>query len=1229
MATKTVTTSATTWTFTYSVSETTTSYKVTVSKIVAKKSSGTWSSKFYADIGLETNTLYYDVGGTYTLPKGDSSRTWSTERSYTIQKSTTADNWWFAVDLCDTEWDTISYKTTAKTAIGALPQYTLTINWLTVTNGVAKYEAQKHTKYHGQTLTFNARPAYNDDGLVLTGYLCTNSAGTGTKYSCRSPAYTWTATSNLTLYELATHTVSYNGNGSTSGSVSSNVVYFPSSHTVASNGFSKTGYSFSHWSSKADNTGKTYTPGQALPTNNFDVFPTLYAIWKRTVTYNINYSGGTGAPSAQSSAINAPITLSSAIPTRDGYTFLGWSTTSSGTVEYAAGATYPVNNPTVTLYAVWGPAIADDVTVTRTDSNGNPDILGGCIKATFSVSNQTSYTVTAGSLLRRLTDSTSGTKNVIIVGDLESFNPELSYTMRITVGNAVGNVYKSVTIPKSSYARPVISSVTAIRVNANRQDDDEGTFVRLLVDWQITPTASQTTVAGFSVSATRSDGVDVPLAQPTVTGVSSPSSGTILYLPNVSGGYIYFLTSDHEVNLSKSYYEYDSSRNVYTLVTLSRYLFALTSDATVDSTKTYYSYNSVTGAYEEISLKQYTYIPTSDASVVSGKTYYQALEDGTYAVVDAPTDEGLPDYYERVENSPTGYYERYLNDPSGVYYERTQASGPFDVESSYTITVHITDKMGAAYSAVRSDILSTAYFTLDVLGDSYRYRLAEEPYDGSKTYYVVSYVYEKTTDALVENGKTYYTRSGSGTEQDPYVYQEVSSPTSSSLESYYERFYNGYEPVANPSSSDLSLYYEASGPSPGHGVAFGMPATTEGFNVRMPTEFHASSLSKDNEVAATRDNTGSTVGFCAENRETGVRSRFIIGEGGNNHGIWSDSLNKWVTYTNGNYTFLHGNSVEVADSGDFSSILTLGDGRNLPASISYHGPTRKGQMIRFYPDSTSDYGDGIVIGGGGSVIVGSGESAENFRVAASIGPGVENTYIVSDGSIQFATNCQTIANRKIASIASSGNFTCRQSVIRISNNVSNAKTVPSANAGVTGMYEYDGSNNRCGYSEVMRTPSGVYRSFAVENPKSSVTTAIYLYADDAAGSFNGHRYGFTDTAAFRSGLGLGTMATKSSGTVNCSAVVTTKTYTTTYSVSASSNVTVSITGITLSNYTLVGFTAMRTGKVGVGVNTWNLSGSQLDVYVHNTLTSAQSNLTLTVEAKWVQTASLSRAVTLA
>lgn len=48
-------------------------------------------------------------------------------------------------------------------------------------------------------------------------------------------------------------------------------------------------------------------------------------------------------------------------------------------------------------------------------------------------------------------------------------------------------------------------------------------------------------------------------------------------------------------------------------------------------------------------------------------------------------------------------------------------------------------------------------------------------------------VYEASSDTSVKSGKTYYTRSGSGTTESPYVYTAVASPTGNpSTSSYYE-----------------------------------------------------------------------------------------------------------------------------------------------------------------------------------------------------------------------------------------------------------------------------------------------------------------------------------------------------------------------------------------------------------------------------------------------------------
>lgn len=70
-----------------------------------------------------------------------------------------------------------------------------------------------------------------------------------------------------------------------------------------------------------------------------------------TVKYNAN--GGSGAPSSQTKWKDQTLQLSTTKPTRTGYTFQGWGTSSNDTsVDYAAGANYTVNT-SITLYAIW------------------------------------------------------------------------------------------------------------------------------------------------------------------------------------------------------------------------------------------------------------------------------------------------------------------------------------------------------------------------------------------------------------------------------------------------------------------------------------------------------------------------------------------------------------------------------------------------------------------------------------------------------------------------------------------------------------------------------------------------------------------------------------------------------------------------------------------------------------------------------------------------------------
>ena len=111
-----------------------------------------------------------------------------------------------------------------------------------------------------------------------------------------------------------------------------------------------TGYSFLGWYEGATRVSTSATYTFKMPSKNYSIVARFNSI-VYTITYNAN--GGSGAPSQQTKSHGYDITLSSTIPTKSGYEFLGWSTSSTATTAtYSSGQRFSVNANT-TLYAVW------------------------------------------------------------------------------------------------------------------------------------------------------------------------------------------------------------------------------------------------------------------------------------------------------------------------------------------------------------------------------------------------------------------------------------------------------------------------------------------------------------------------------------------------------------------------------------------------------------------------------------------------------------------------------------------------------------------------------------------------------------------------------------------------------------------------------------------------------------------------------------------------------------
>ena len=126
---------------------------------------------------------------------------------------------------------------------------------------------------------------------------------------------------------------------------------------------SKTGYSFKGYYTSTNGSGTNYVNSSGTFINNaYKTIgdKTLYANWQAntyTITYNAN--GGSGAPSSQSYTYDpnndTVFYLSSTTPSRSGYTFLGWSLSSTATsASYSAGQRWGTHNANnYTLYAIW------------------------------------------------------------------------------------------------------------------------------------------------------------------------------------------------------------------------------------------------------------------------------------------------------------------------------------------------------------------------------------------------------------------------------------------------------------------------------------------------------------------------------------------------------------------------------------------------------------------------------------------------------------------------------------------------------------------------------------------------------------------------------------------------------------------------------------------------------------------------------------------------------------
>lgn len=165
-------------------------------------------------------------------------------------------------------------------------------------------------------------------------------------------------------------TLRFNGNGGSgvpstmSGSSNSSSYTFTIPDTIPK----RSGFDFMGWDDDpTEDRRPRYDPGDDVRVRQTDGGSlTLYAIWGHAYTVNYNANGGSSAPSATVEVLgvnedNPNVDLSTEIPTRSGYTFLGWSESSNGQPTILPDTTYYFLNSTrtETVYAIWAEGTFD------------------------------------------------------------------------------------------------------------------------------------------------------------------------------------------------------------------------------------------------------------------------------------------------------------------------------------------------------------------------------------------------------------------------------------------------------------------------------------------------------------------------------------------------------------------------------------------------------------------------------------------------------------------------------------------------------------------------------------------------------------------------------------------------------------------------------------------------------------------------------------------------------
>ena len=154
----------------------------------------------------------------------------------------------------------------------------------------------------------------------------------------------------------------------------------------------------------------------------------------------------------------------------------------------------------------------------------------------------------------------------------------------------------------------------------------------------------------------------------------------------------------------------------------------------------------------------------------------------------------------------------------------------------------------------------------------------------------------------------------------------------------------------------------------------------------------------------------------ADITEAEIGDLLVTGSGRFSNGLYGNLTGNVV----GNLTGTASRATADADGNTISSTYVKKEGDTLTGNLQYtmYGATRT--PFNIYGGASS--GQGIAIGAGGAVIIGSGESAMLAVNNQSLNATTEILWLMSDNAIRFYTNCNTYADKVSAILSNSLQF---------------------------------------------------------------------------------------------------------------------------------------------------------------------------------------------------------------